>query len=864
MKRVMHIISHSHWDREWYMSFEQHRARLVELMDALIDKMERDPRYQYYHLDGQTVVLEDYLELRPEMQDRLDRLIRDGRIQVGPWYVLQDEFLTSGEANVRNLLEGLRYCAEHGYTPVMTGYLPDSFGNISQMPQLLKGFGIDNAVFSRGVSTVFADNKPLPDSGADREWNWYGADGSKVIGIMFTYWYNNANELPVDEEEAKERYAELIRETSEASHTPHLLGMNGCDHQPIQLTLPESLHMARQLFGDQVEIRHSNLKDYLECVRPYADSFREIRGELTDQRTGGMCRLVDTATTHIPLKLSNHKVQNMLQQQSEPISVMAALGNDSYRAHLLRYAWKTLMQNHPHDSICACSCDAVAREMAVRFEKAYQVAEYVRDEAAAYLADRINTSQDAERNIVVFHTSAKHTDGTVSINVHLDEYCAPEDMYITDRSGNVVGSCIRYLGKRFTYTLPKDSFRKVEYPHVYEVRFPVSLSGLGYFVYRLQFGRHPEVSTDLRVFERGAENSYIRFCIQDDGTLCVLDKISGREYTGLHQFEDSGDCGDGYNYKQTADMQSVYSQSMTACVLDEQTDFSVTYHVTAVMEIPAGLSGKNERSQESIHHELHSRITLAAGSRRIDIATTLENKSENHRLRVLFPSNIQAETVMADGQFDVIRRDIVPWEGWENPSYTQRMQAFFGVEDVKGGLLIAGRGLCSYEVLRDGRNTLALDLLRAVGQIGDWGDFPTPAMQVKQAIILHYAIVPYTAKEKALAFDAAYGFVEDHLSAVQTGRHEGALEANKPLLQLEGDLITCTAIKQAENAKGIILRLCNVSEQEQELTIRYSENIFRAATETNLAETENAPVSVKQSRISCTVSPKKIKTYRLV
>ncbi len=862
IKKILHIISHSHWDREWYMSFERHRVRLVELLDALIYKMESDPSYKYYHLDGQTIVLEDYLEIRPEMKERLDRLIHEGRIQVGPWYILQDEFLTSGEANVRNMLEGLRYCAEHGYEPVMTGYLPDAFGNVAQMPQILNGFGIDNAVFGRGVSAVFEDNKPVEDSGVDREWNWYGADGSKVMGIMFTYWYDNANDLPVEKAAAQVQYGELIQKTSEASRTPHLLGMNGCDHQPIQLSLPESLNMAQQLFGDKVDVRHSNFKDYLECVRPYADSFREIHGELTDQRTSGLHRLVDTATTHIPLKQSNHKVQNMLQQQSEPVSVMAALGKDTYRGHLLRYAWKTLMQNHPHDSICCCSCDEVAREMAVRFEKAYQVAEYVRDEAAAYLAGRINTIQDSEKNIVVFHTSPKRTQGIVSATVHLDDYCAPENMYITDRLGNVVGSHIRYLGKKFTYTLPKDSFRKVKHPHVYEVRFPVSLSGLGYFVYRLQIGMRPAVSTDLCVYERGAENQYIRFHIQNDGTLHVLDKCSGRQYTDMHRFEDSGDWGDGYDYKQTSDMQSIYPQSMATCEIDEQTDFSVTYHITSIMEIPAGLSGKCERSQKTIQHELHSYITLAAGSRRIDITTALQNKSENHRLRVLFPCDIPAETAMADGQFDVIQRDIVPWEGWKNPSYTQRMQAFFGVEDNQGGLLVAGRGLCSYEVLRDGRNTMALDLLRSVGEIGDWGDFPTPAMQVKQALTLHYAIVPYAEKDKADAFDAAYGFAEDHLYAVQTDRHEGELEANKPLLQIEGDFITCTAIKQAENANGIIVRVCNVSQEKQELTLCYAQGTFGAVSETNLAETENDSLSVRQNTVHCLVQPKKIKTYR--
>ena len=137
-KKTLHIVSHSHWDREWYMSFEQHRMRLVELFDTLIETMENHPEYKYYHMDGQYVVIEDYLEVRPQMKDRLFKLIGEDRIQIGPWYVLQDEYLTSGEANVRNMLYGIKLCKSIGADPVMCGYFPDAFGNISQAPQILR------------------------------------------------------------------------------------------------------------------------------------------------------------------------------------------------------------------------------------------------------------------------------------------------------------------------------------------------------------------------------------------------------------------------------------------------------------------------------------------------------------------------------------------------------------------------------------------------------------------------------------------------------------------------------------------------------------------------------------------------------
>ena len=171
MKNKLYVISHTHWDREWYMSFESHRARLVELMDSLIDLMEKEPDYKYFHLDGQTGVIEDYLEIKPFMKDRLDALIKEGRIKVGPWYVLQDEALISGEANVRNMIEGMNFCKENGYPVTKVGYFPDAFANISQVPQLLNGFGFDNAVFGRGLGAVMADNK-VGEVADDKEHIW--------------------------------------------------------------------------------------------------------------------------------------------------------------------------------------------------------------------------------------------------------------------------------------------------------------------------------------------------------------------------------------------------------------------------------------------------------------------------------------------------------------------------------------------------------------------------------------------------------------------------------------------------------------------------------------------------------------------
>ena len=207
MKKTAHIISHTHWDREWYLPYETHHMMLIKTMDTLLDTFEKDPNFKYYHLDGQTVLLEDYLEVRPDRKELLEKVIKEGRLNIGPWYVLQDEFLTSSEANVRNLQYGHKDSKKYGVEPCKVGYFPDSFGNIGQAPQILKQAGIDAAAFGRGVKPTGFNNEVSADDKFESPYSemyWESPDGSKVLGILFANGYCNGMEVPVDEKEAKE------------------------------------------------------------------------------------------------------------------------------------------------------------------------------------------------------------------------------------------------------------------------------------------------------------------------------------------------------------------------------------------------------------------------------------------------------------------------------------------------------------------------------------------------------------------------------------------------------------------------------------------------------------------------------------
>lgn len=861
-QKTLHIVSHSHWDREWYMSFEQHRMRLVELFDTLIDTMEKHPEYKYYHMDGQYVVIEDYLEIRPQMKERLFRLIHEDRIQIGPWYVLQDEYLTSGEANVRNMLYGIKLCREIGAEPVMCGYFPDAFGNVSQAPQILRGFDIDAAAFGRGIGDVLEnntvdDNAPTNPS----ELIWRSPDGSEVMGIMFVAWYHNSMELPTEKKALKAKLDKLLHSLVPSALTPHLLGLNGCDHQPVQTDVYESIALANEIYGDELKVIHSNFKEYIDAIRPYKASFPVLEGEINGQRTEGAVPLIDTASTHVPLKQRNHKGQNALEKIAEPLSVIAMHSGDTYRYDQLFYAWRTLMQNHPHDSICSCSCDEVTREMVTRFEKSLQVAHFVADEAAAAAAAAVDTSDCEEHNIVVFHTSPFETTDTVTAYVDFPEDTDVTTLSVTDRAGNAVACSVKDLGRTFTYTLPKDRFRQVRYVKRFEVTMLIHAKGVGYRTYLVR-PVAKTVACALTVTPRGAENRYLSFVIESNGSLTVTDKRSGLTYRNNNLYEDLGDVGESYNFRPVAGDVPITTARDTARVwVAEQTDFSVTFGIENHMDIPAGAADK-KRTAETLAHTVTTYVTLKADVPRIDVNCRFNNRSENHRLRALFQPEIRCETALAEGQFDVVEREIVPYKTWKNPCYCQRIQSFFALQDEENGkgLMVAVRGLNEYEILRDGRNTMALTLLRCVGEVGDWGYFPTPDAQCKGEQSLYYSIIPFGEDTKAAAYHQGFSFNGDALKALQTGKHSGTQPADKTMIVAQGDYMAFAALKKAEEDDDAILRFYNAGKQATRLTLTFPEG-KRSIAAVNLAEQH--PEALAGEPVTVTVPGKKIVSYKI-
>ena len=399
MAHTLHLVSHTHWDREWYLTFEQFRMRLVDLIDHLLDLLDRDADFRSFHLDSQTIVLEDYLQIKPQNRQRLEAYIRAGRIVVGPWYQLNDEFLTSGEATIRSLLVGVRIARAFGACGAI-GYLPDQFGNLSQMPQIFRGFGFDHAVLGRGYQLV--DDRKM-------EFIWEAPDGSQVTASLMAFWYNNAQHIPADTNEALAYIEELRAKMAPHSAVSHLLLMNGVDHLEAQQDLSPILKALEPALPDGDRVVHSTIQQYMDAVKDEVETggiaLQKYRGELRDDRGGSV--LAGVLSTRMYLKQANHHAQLTLEKFAEPFAAFAMQAGLSYPQEYLHYAWKLLMRNHPHDSICGCSIDQVHREMVPRFAQVEQIGEELIARSLQPIADRAAFSQEAgrgETGLVVFNS----------------------------------------------------------------------------------------------------------------------------------------------------------------------------------------------------------------------------------------------------------------------------------------------------------------------------------------------------------------------------------------------------------------------------------------------------------------------------
>jgi alpha-mannosidase len=528
---TIHIVPHTHWDREWYLPFQRFRLKLVHMMDGLLDLLANDSQYACYMLDGQTIVLEDYLEMRPERETEIRRLIQSGRLLIGPWYVLPDEFLVSPEAIIRNLLQGERD-ARHFGRKMKVGYIPDSFGHIGQMPQILKGFDIQAASVQRGL-----DEEPC-------ELWWKAPDGSQVLLAYLRDGYGNAWNLPAGDPPA---FLEMARSRAASlqphSRVNHRLLMFGTDHtEPDPATCTAIRFCNQNSNEDRFEL--STLPAYLHDVQAEIEtmelSLPVIRGELRSSRRHHL--LPGVLSTRTWVKQRNHACETLLERWAEPFSLFASqaapvddpLSNRLRQpALILRQAWKLLMKCHPHDSICGSSIDQVHEEMRPRFDQVEQIGEEITLQSLQAITATVDTrpSNRVPENgraeltpLVVFNACDQPVTGEARAQINLP---AGMDVEIVTAEGELLACWVGEENERNIAHLDLNRNDLFEFANSFQ-NGRVSWPGIQAMVLQaLQINHQPEMLTiRATLSENGAPNPQaLSYAMQEMATAMSNERL---------------------------------------------------------------------------------------------------------------------------------------------------------------------------------------------------------------------------------------------------------------------------------------------------------------------------------------------------
>jgi alpha-mannosidase len=871
-------VSHTHWDRAWYWPFEKFRIRLVQTVDQILHILNSNASFKSFTLDGQTIVLEDYLEIKPERQADLERLVRSGRLIIGPWYVLPDEFLVSGESLIRNLMLGHKIAKQFGNI-MKEGYVPDPFGHIRQLPQILQGFGLRSFIFMRGM------DEKVEDLGS--EFWWSAPDGSKVIALYqrdnygnlacwgFPYEFGDYRYDVPDKKIAVENVQKTFDSIRKYASTPYLLFNNGIDHLPPQPEVPLLIEHVNQIFDD-LKLSHGTFSEYVDAVlNSGTSSLRSYSGELIGKYHHLI--LLSVYSTRMYLKTANFRCQNLLERYSEPIAAVAAIEAKEDFTPFVWQGWKELMKNHPHDDICGCGVDEIHRDNVQRFEHVQQIGEYVRDEGLQVLARSVDTAGHEGKPILLYNPLNWHRTEVVPITLLYPKNESPKkNIALVDCSGTAVPFVVRSRSPLYRMEI----LSTASYDTI-EIDALVTVPPCGYATIYVRDAKPAPLRGTLSGSSRRLENDFLTVEVNDNGTLTMTDKSTRNKYKNLLMFEDTEDAGDEYTYS-WAERSKTFTtkRSKPKITVVERSSLRTTIAILHRMSLPASLNAtRSGRSRETVDVTIESRVTLCTASRRIDVTTAIHNTAHDHRLRVLFPTDIVSSSSVAGGHFDIIERPHVterpPTLNNKFEYYTTRHhQDFVSIHDEKKGLAIADKGIPEYEAIAGkSGTTIALTLLRCVGQLSR-NDFPTrhmlagpqlptPEAQCPGMHTFEYSIIPFAkddGDESTYIESLNFGSPIHHCNVQRSGGH---LPAAMSIVTIEPKELVLSALKRSEDKSGVIVRFCNLSAKEVSGNISTYRPLQRCDI-VNLNEEllESAPLVTPRS-LTVKVPAKKIMTLKL-
>ena len=857
MKKA-HIVTHTHWDREWRYPIWENRQYLIDMMDELLEILDTQPEYTCFLTDGQSVLIEDYLEFKPENKDKIESYIKAGRIDVGPWYTLPDLYPVCGESLVRNLLKGTKVSEKSGRR-LNVAHESFGWGQTAQFPQIYDGFGLDFVVVAKHVSASRCPNC---------EFLWEAPDGTKVFATRLGA-YARANffaaaYLPIitDKDYVSDEYylepgkdGQVFHEADEKGfwedyfviddkweiHENQIADavrrawsamddtiipdmrvlMNGSDSTTAQPQLVEIIKKAQKMFPD-MELKLSTLEAYVEDFKKMVDKEKliTIKGELRDGPAYNCS--ANALSTRPENKILNKKAENSLFKIAEPLCCMA----DSYNGVFLDKALDYLLLSHPHDSINGVTQDKTADDTTYRLNQSLELSKTAANTACKNIVKNIDFSKydGSDMLFVIFNTLPYKRSEVIKLYIDFPKHMNVWDFDIFDGEEKLK----KQIVSRQEVTTPISDLHTRPFPYEAD-RFEVivetgEIPAMGYKTIKAvrtrEFNRKnlfwPEMrkfnGRELAVNGNSMQNEYLCVTVEKNGTVSIVNKESGREYKNLNYFEETGDAGDYWIYYPPYKNKTYTSLGLNADIwIEENGELSATIGTKTVMTVPK-TSSKETRSSEYTDIEIVSYYTLKKGAKALEVKTVINNTAKDHRMKVVFDTGIKTEVAESAGHFYVDKRPLTPPTGEYYPEMQTLPKGYFtSLKNDTDSFSFIDNCSCEYEAGKDGR--LKIGLFRGVRNIictesRSAGIFPhEDGGQSLGKLEYNYLLCPYKDEEIDIAER-----MSAPLKTVQTTKGKGKNPDRATFLEIPKELVL-TALKKSENGDKYIMRLYNPCER---------------------------------------------------
>lgn len=870
-----HVVAHTHWDREWYQPFVRFRQQLIALIDELLD--DPPPPGESFLLDGQAVVVEDYLDVRPERATELAALLRSGRLEAGPWYVLADELIPGGEAIVRNLLLGRRILRRLGASSPPVLYCPDSFGHPAALPMIAVGFGLPLVILWRGFGGA---SWPAGDTV-----RWTAPDGSNVVlHHLPPNGYEFASDLPLAAGPSAARWRAFRAELAPRSRTGIVLLPNGADHHARQRGQADAVRLlAAAAATTDDAVVPSSLSRFATELLAAADHIElpTVSGELRDSY-GYTWTLQGTFATRAMQKRRSAIAERLLVRDAEPWAALAHRAGAAPRSPVLTAAWRTLLQSHPHDTLCGCSIDEVANAMDLRVADATTQAIGIRDDS---IADLIGHDPEAARSkraewspVVLVRNRAARPRGGVAI-VELKEFLADVPVGPGSASAKIERaepaavvhldglSAPQILGGRVTGDRVLSPRHYPDQDMIASTRAAVWVPltpgyGISAFPFDLRERSTAQRPGVVRATESSLDNGLVRIGVSRGGRVSLRSGDGRRNIDDLVAIEDRVDRGDLY----TPSIRGVATTQRLVSIERVHTGPLIgELRIRWALQAP----GRRRASR------LEVRLRLVAESPLVHVSVRGVNRLRDHRLRVGFRTNIAPADVWADAAFGALRRSPlrVPEEDTldELPPPTAPLQRYVSLFAEHAGFTLFSDGLAEYEASAGGE--LWVTLLRAVGELSKnnlperpghagW-PAPTPKAQSLGPFSARFAVMLHGARDEATV-DEIERAADDALLPLEGRTLRSALGIPRQSfgVELAGAGLAFSSFKPSEDGAWIVARCMNLLHRNVEGEWRLGTPI-REACLARLDETQLSPLAPSGNTVSFVAPPRATVTVLL-